>query len=39
MNQWQNTQVFQLDGTHVVAVRGRIHQEVPTRVSQRGKLN
>ena len=28
-----------LDGTHLVAVRGLIHQEVPTRVHQREELN
>ena len=28
-----------LDGTHLVVVRGLIHQEVPTRVRQRGELN
>ena len=28
-----------LDGTHLVAVRGLIHQQVPTRVRQRGELN
>ena len=28
-----------LDGTHLVVVRGLIHQEVPPRVRQRGELN
>ena len=28
-----------LDGTHLVTVRGIIHQEVSTRVRQRGELN
>ena len=27
------------DGAHLVVVRGLIHQEVPTRVRQRGELN
>ena len=30
--------IIPLDGTHLVAVRGLIHQEVPTRVRQRGEL-
>ena len=33
------TQIVPLDGTHFVAVRGLIHQEVPTRVCQQGELN
>ena len=35
----KDAHVFPLDGTHVVAVRGLIHQEVPTRVRERGELN
>ena len=34
MNQWQNTQAVPLDGTHLVAVRELIYQEVPECVNE-----
>ena len=38
--QWSSGTVpVPLDGTQLIAVRGVIHQEVPTRVQQRGELN
>ena len=39
MNQWQNTSAVPLDETHLVTVRGLIHQEVSNKVRQRGELN
>ena len=35
LQQRRNTSSVPLDGTHLVAVRGLTHQEVPTRVRQR----
>ena len=39
MNQWQNTSAVPLDETHLVTVRGLIHQEVSNKVRQPGELN
>ena len=33
------TRVLPLDETHLLAIRGLIHQEVSTKVRQRGELN
>ena len=39
MNQWQNTSAVPFNETHLVTVRGLIHQEVSNKVRQRGELN